>query len=55
VGSRAGLDDVEERLFLTLLELKLLTPRSASHYTYCAAPDPHLGNVISLIRCLLLI
>jgi hypothetical protein len=33
VGTRAGLDDVEKRKFLTLPGLEL---RSASHYTDCA-------------------
>jgi hypothetical protein len=39
MGPRAGLDDVEERKFLTLPLLELLfLGRPASRYTDCAIP-----------------
>jgi hypothetical protein len=40
VGPRTGLDDVERRKLLLLLELELRSPVVARRYTDCTIPAP---------------
>jgi hypothetical protein len=54
VGPRAGLDNVEERKFLTLTGLKLQPvgcQPTASRYTDCAIPAPLILQHIWMKTC----